>query len=340
MEIRSAQAAAFLARPDPAIRTILLFGPDAGLVAERADQLAARLSGGAADDPFAVVTLDADALASDPSRLADEAHAISLFGGKRVLRIRARGARSIMPALEPVLATPPAETMIVIEAGDLRRTAPLRRRCEAARSAAALGCYAEFNLDGLIDEELKANGLTVADDARHALKRSIGADRIQSRSEIRKLCLYVGKGEVSLADVRAIVADAGESGMDDLLDAVALGDGAGMERAWRRLIAEGASPAGLIAAALRHFQLLHRAVGVLESGGGVGEAMGKMQMPMQGPRRQVIERQLRNWSGAALARAVERIAGTIAETRLNPALAASLTSNVLLALSGQARRRG
>src|SRR5690606_6936831 len=142
---------------------------------------------------------------------------------------------SILPALEPVLATPPSDAWIVIEAGELRKTAPLRRRIEAARTAAAIGCYAEADLDRMIDEELKAHGLGIAAEARQALKQSIGADRLQSRSEVRKLCLYAGSGEIGLDDVRAIVADAGDSAVDDLLDAAALGDTGAMDRAWRRL---------------------------------------------------------------------------------------------------------
>ena len=36
MKIAPARLAAFLQRPDPAIRAVLLYGPDAGLVRERA----------------------------------------------------------------------------------------------------------------------------------------------------------------------------------------------------------------------------------------------------------------------------------------------------------------
>lgn len=339
MEIRAAQANAFLARPDPNIRTILLFGPDSGLVSERASDFVGKVLAGS-NDPFALVTFDSEALASDPPKLAEAAHAISLFGDRRAIRIRASGNRSIVPALEPVLTTPPSDAWIVIEAGDLRKTAPLRRRVEIAKTAAAIGCYAEADLDRMIDEELKALNLTIAPEARQALKQSIGADRLQSRSEVRKLCLYAGSGEVGLADVRAIVADAGDSAVDDLIDAAALGDTAAMDRAWRRLLAEGTNPGTIILAAQRHFQALHRARAVIDSGGAPAEALGKMQMPFGGPRRSAVERQIQIWRKESVERAVERVATAVADSRLKSALAAPIVAGTLMAVAMEARRQG
>ena len=40
MKLSAGQIDGFLHRPDPQIRAVLLFGPDAGLVRERADTLA------------------------------------------------------------------------------------------------------------------------------------------------------------------------------------------------------------------------------------------------------------------------------------------------------------
>ena len=88
--LRGRDIDAFLAKPDPARPIILLYGPDAGLVRERADALMAS----AVDDPsdpFSLVRLDGDELASEPSRLVDEAMTVPLFGGRRAIRIRAGG---------------------------------------------------------------------------------------------------------------------------------------------------------------------------------------------------------------------------------------------------------
>src|SRR5450432_2428370 len=88
--LRGREIDAFLARPDPGRPIILLYGPDAGLVRERADALLAS----AVDDPtdpFSLVRMDGDELAAEPSRLVEEAMTVPLFGGRRAIRVRAGG---------------------------------------------------------------------------------------------------------------------------------------------------------------------------------------------------------------------------------------------------------
>ncbi|MFN7131973.1 MAG: hypothetical protein ACK4N5_07815, partial [Myxococcales bacterium] len=61
------------------------------------------------------------------------------------------------------------------------------------------------DLDRIIDEETAAAGLRIADEARAALKALIGSDRMISRSEVQKLCLYAeGKSDIGIDDVRAL----------------------------------------------------------------------------------------------------------------------------------------
>ncbi|MEO1398645.1 MAG: DNA polymerase III subunit delta, partial [Pseudomonadota bacterium] len=57
----------YLKSPDPKHRTILIYGPDRGLVSERATTLAKALNVDL-DDAFSTIRLDADEAASDKSR--------------------------------------------------------------------------------------------------------------------------------------------------------------------------------------------------------------------------------------------------------------------------------
>src|SRR5215207_4830395 len=167
--LKSSDIESFVARPDPSRAVVLVFGPDAGLVSERVDAIV-RASVDDPADPFALVRLDGDALASDPTRLVDEATTIPMFGGRRAIRVRA-GSRNIVPAIEGVLAARLSDCRIVIEAGDLKRGAALRNVCERAKTAVAIPCYTDAVRDiaRLIDEELRAASLTISPDAREAL---------------------------------------------------------------------------------------------------------------------------------------------------------------------------
>src|SRR5258707_11498945 len=83
-KLAPSRLAAFLQRPDPEIRAVLLYGPDEGLVRERAG-IIGRTVCPDLNDPFRGADLSAATVAADPARLADEAAQLSLTGGQRDL---------------------------------------------------------------------------------------------------------------------------------------------------------------------------------------------------------------------------------------------------------------
>ena len=82
MKIEPRQVEAFLKKPDPRIRGVVVYGNDEGLIAERAMTLAKTVCEDL-KDPFRVVDIAGDVLKADPARLADEFGALSLMGGRR-----------------------------------------------------------------------------------------------------------------------------------------------------------------------------------------------------------------------------------------------------------------
>src|SRR5215470_19066364 len=207
--LKAGEVDAFVARPDAARPIVLVYGPDLGLVRERAEAII-RASVDDPRDPFALVRLDGDDLSGDPTRLVDEAQTVPLFGGRRAIHLRV-GGKNVQGALERLLEVKLQDCRVVIEAGDLRRNSPIRALCEGARNAAAIACYPdnEEKLGRLIDDEMRAAGLAIDEDARAALVPLLGGDRRASLSEIRKLALYAqGQDRVGLDDIVAVIADA------------------------------------------------------------------------------------------------------------------------------------
>src|SRR6478609_430698 len=114
------------------------------------------------------------------------------------------GSRNFAGGIDALADAPIKDCRIVIEAGELRPEAPLRKACERAKTAVAIACYpdGERDLARLIDEELRASDLRIAADARAVLTSLLGGDRQASRNELRKLALYShGKGDIALDDV-------------------------------------------------------------------------------------------------------------------------------------------
>jgi DNA polymerase-3 subunit delta len=340
--LKSADIDAFIARPDARRPIVLVFGPDAGLVRERVEALV-KSAVDDVSDPFALARLEGDALADEPSRLVEEAHTIPLFGGRRAVWVKG-GGRNFVAAVETLLAAPPAaDCRVVIEAGDLKRNAPLRTLIEKSPAAAALPCYADGDRDlmRLIDEEMRAAGLTIAADARAQLAALIGGDRAASRSEIRKLALYgLGKSAIELDDVLAVVADASSLALDAAVDAAFAGRAGEAETQFAKARAAGTYPGVIVGAALRQVAQLHRARLAVEGGASVGEAVAGAIPGLHFRRKPVVEAAVSAWSAARLERIMARLAEASLDTRQRPALAEAVAQRALMATAEMARRRG
>jgi DNA polymerase-3 subunit delta len=331
----------FIAKPDPGMPIFLVYGPDAGLVRERVDALV-KASVDDPADPFSFVRIEGEDLTANPSRLVEEAHTVPLFGGRRAVLVRA-GSRNIAGAVEIVINAPSKECRIIIEAGDLRKTAPLRALCEKSKVVAALPCYVDQarDLERLIDEEMHATNLTIAPDARAALLALLGGDRLASRGEIRKLALYAtGRARVELADVIAVVADASALGFDGVVDAAFAGRTPDVEIEFGKARQGGSSPAAIVSAAIRQVANLHKMKLAVDGGDSIEFAMMRGAPPVHFTRKAAVEAALRSWVPARLLRAMEQLAEASLDMRRNSALAEAIAHRTLLVISQGARRRG
>jgi DNA polymerase-3 subunit delta len=330
----------FVSRPHADKPIVLVFGPDAGLVHERVEKIV-NASVDDPRDPFALVRIEGDTLASEPSRLAEEAHTVPLFGGRRAIWVKA-GGRPFVDAVEMVVATPAVDCRIVIEAGDLRRTAPLRTLCEKARSAAVLPCYADTERDliRLVDDEMREAKLAIAPDARAALVSLIGGDRQASRSEIRKLTLYAhGRDRVVLDDVLAVVTDASALGLDAVIDAAFGGRPSEAETQFSKAVAAGTSAGSILSWAVRYVTQLHKARVALDAGENTFAAMRSFVPPVHFRREDQVKATLNTWTEPRLSRAMEQLAEAAFNARRTPKLAAALAQRALLTIAQQGRRR-
>jgi len=310
VKIEPRQVDAFLKKPDPKIRGVLIYGNDDGLVAERAAQLARTVCEDL-KDPFRVVDIAGDALKGDPARLADEFGAMSLMGGRRVIRVRPAGEESVA-ALENLAEASAGDALIVLEAGNLTPRSGLRTLAETEAKLAALPCYADnaADLERLVAGAARTEGFTVEEDALGWIVERLGGDRGQSRSEIDKLLLYKSDDPdktITLADAAAVLGDTSAMDIDDVVGATFDGDLATLDRALDRVFAEGGNPVQLVRALQRHADQLHLVSGHAK-GGNFEAAMFKARsLPRGGPVRRRFENHLRRWPLPRLGSALSRI---------------------------------
>ncbi|MGD9920034.1 MAG: DNA polymerase III subunit delta [Pseudorhodoplanes sp.] len=338
--VKTNEAESFIARPDPARPIVLIYGPDAGLVHERAEALI-RVSVDDPKDVFSLIRIDGEELSGNPYRLVEEANTVPMFGGRRAIWVKA-GGRNIAPAVEAVINASAPDCRVVIEAGDLRKSAPLRAICEKAKNAAAIACYADDARDvaRVVDDELKKAGLAIAPDARSALMPFLGGDRQATRNELQKLALYVhGRERITLEDVMAAVADASAVALDNVIDATFAGRPADVESHFAKARGEGTAPGAIVGAALRHLSNLHRMRIAVEEGQSVTGAVEGARPPIHFRRKGAIEAALRAWTAAKLLDAMNTLGDALLQTRLQANLAETIAHRSLMTLAAAARRK-
>lgn len=290
---------------------MVVYGNDDGLVAERALRLARSVCEDL-KDPFRVVDIAGDALKGDPARLADEFSALSLMGGRRVIRVRPAGDESA-EALENLVAAPAGDALIVLEGGNLTPRSALRAFAETEACLAAMPCYMDSSdaLEGLVESSARAEGLNVDSDALDWIVERIGGDRGQTRSEIDKLLLYKAGDDgktINLADAMAVLGDTAAIGIDNVIAATFDGELVALDRALDRVFAEGGHPVQLVRSLQRHADQLHFAAAHAAKSGSLEAAMFKVRgLARGGPPRQRFERHARSWPLARLSAALTQI---------------------------------
>ncbi len=328
----------------PQYLAVLVYGPDEGLVRERATKIAKQV---VADlqDPFLVANVEPDSLKSEPGLLADEAAAISMMGGRRVVRIEG-AAENTTAAAKSFLDNPIGDGLIVISAGNLRPTSGLRKLFEKAKNAAALPCYEDnqASLDVLIHEVMRENGLSIDVDASAFLQMNLGSDRLVSRSELNKLALYMGaeaKREsdmVTLDDVAACVGDSGALTIDTITSATLSGDLRKLDDSLFKAFNRGENAIAVLRSLLRKIQRMHLTCGYMDQGFSADQAMGKLIPKVFAMEARRFKADLGKWTTGRLASAMSITSGAEEDCKTTGMPVEAICARACLRIANAAKR--
>lgn len=310
----------------------LAYGPDAGMVSETGRTISRKLCAGGDN----LLVFEAMELDADPGKVAVEARTPSLFGDKRVMRVRGvpRGFTTVVAGL----AEDVDDISLVIEAGDLKKNDPLRVLVEGTRNGWALPCFPDDDraIQELVTGTLRDVGISADQAALTAIRENLGNDREVTRRELEKLVAYAGDtGRLTDSDVLAVIANVGGLGIDNIIDAVALGKAADFDEAYRYALANGADEQQILAMTLNHFRNLRRWRAEIEA----GASAENLLRPVHFKRKDKVSAQLRLWRDRELQLAIERIMAGISETRKNYDLRQTICPRALLAISMMAAER-
>ncbi len=270
-----------LAKPGADLRLLLFAGPDESATREAAAMAVAALAD--AGDPLSVVDVAAEDLRSDPGRLADEAASVSMFGGRRVIRVR--GATEwAREAVELLLAAPVAGNPVVMLAGELAKSSGLRKAAEGSPRALAMISYPieGRELARWLEDEARSRGLRLGADVASRLL-ALDSDIGILASELDKFALYLdatpeAPRRLDPETLSALAAGGGEEDMAALVSAVVAGNSGAVER--QLALLEGGSAIPALRAIARRLLQMTEARAAMDGGLDPGQAVRALRPPV------------------------------------------------------------
>lgn len=324
MKLTYKQIEPFIQNPDKNARAILIYGPDSGLMAERSKIISLSVVSDL-NDPFNVATLPCEAIIENPSVFYDEANAQSLMGGDRLVVIKNTTDGFSAHLKDYLDSQPSAETLIVIEAGDLGPKSSLRKLCESAKNAAAVPCYVddERNISQIIRDMCMHAGYRIDQDALMSFAAALVGDRIIARNEIEKLILYKGyakdysgfdgeksnqqMGQITMQDIVASCGDVRDWSMDTLIYAIADGDPIKTQNIIQSLFADLVAPIVIMRSVQNHFWRLFQVQSKIKEGLSQEEAVNSLNPKLFWKVKNQFMAQLRKWHLNTIEQALDRL---------------------------------
>lgn len=303
MKIQARAIQSFLQKPDTGIAAVLIYGPDSGLVSQRCKTLGLSVVGDLSD-PFCVLELSISSLMEDPSRLNDEARAISFGGSNRLVQLRGAteaAAKIISAYLEdpaPCISTG-AGTLVIVDAAELGPRSSLRKLFETHTNAAAIASYPleGRELGNACKTILNECDKSIDQNTLESLCQALGNNHGVIRNELEKLILFVGdKKTIEPQDIQDCLADITEASLDQLAYSVGDRNTALADTYYRKAIAEGVSEIAILRSLQKHFQRLDLITGQLGHGRNAGSLIAGLKPPVFFKYRDRLESQIRRWS--------------------------------------------
>jgi DNA polymerase-3 subunit delta len=324
-------------QPAPQVRFYLFHGPDEAQSRALGERLLQALSA----TRFVV---NAGAIKSDPAALADEAGAMSLFGGKRLIWIEPAGDE-IAAGVEALLEAAAAESPVVAIAGSLRKTSALLKLAEGSDQAVAFAAYAPEGAEAerMVIEVGRRFGLKIAPPLAALVAESCGNDQAIVSQELQKLALYVDASpqspkELDREAVAAVGAELTEGNLPGLADLALAGELAELADELARLphAAEGIP---IVRALQRRLLMLAPARARIERGDRSDAVMASFGKSLFWKDKGLIEKLLRLWDAKGLATVAERAGRLERELMFSPAPDQEALGEELLSIARAARGR-
>jgi len=335
MKLQAREVESFVKKPPKNICAVLLYGPDEGLMRERANIFTQNIVPDL-KDPFNIVDMTGAQIQDNSSMLSDELLSISMLGDKKVIKLREANDKSSSIIKEAIDKLTPDCNFLIVESDDLSPRSTLRLLFESSDNIAAIPCYVEDERDlgRLISTALNEAGYRINSDAINYMAANVVGDRAIARSEIEKLITYMGdeKG-VTLEDVQACIGNSADLSLNDIAKYVASGNFSEADRILGHVLQEGTSAVAILRSMQNYFNRVLLTKARIEQGDNLDSAIKKLKPAIFFKEKPMFESCVRNWSISAISSALNIIISAEAQCKQTASMPDTICGRVILVLS-------
>lgn len=338
MKLASAAINSAVDRPDPDRLFYLFYGPDEA--GSRA--LAHRLLRSLGAEKFAV---SGSSVRDDPASLADEAGAMALFGGPRVIWIEPAGDE-ISEGVANLLTSASVESPVIAIGGGLRKTSSIVKLAEAHPRAAAAASYVPegANASRMVISLGIAEGLSISPDIAQRISDGAGGNRAIIASELAKYALFLGAEPGDIRELRhdtleLLGADSSESDLSRIGELAMTGNGVALLDELQKGVIGAGETVGVAKTMLRRLMQIAPLRARVDGGELVDDVMTSLGKSLFFKDRNTVTAMLRNWDGARLATLVDRTAKLEGDLMLTDQPPVALLGEELVTIARAARAR-
>jgi DNA polymerase-3 subunit delta len=287
----------------------------------------------------------AGAVKSDPALLVDEAGAMSLFGGKRLVWIEP-ATKDIEDGVVALLEGAETESPVVAIAGALTKASPLLKLAEGSPLAVAYASYAPEGQDAerMVIDLGRRFGLKISPAVAARLADAADNDQAIVSQELQKLALYIDASphapkELDHSNIDDVGADNAEGDFQRLADLALRGDIEGLSEELAKLPAGGNDGIPVVRSLQRRLLMLAPARARVERGERVDAVMASLGRALFWKDNSAVQGMLKKWTAGDLATIAERAGKLERSLMFTAAPEREALGEELLAIARKARSR-
>ena len=216
---------------------------------------------------------------ADWAAFREAADSMSLFAEKRIIELRlptGKPARNGSDVLKQYCANPASDVLLIITSAKLDRggsSSAWFKAIDKVGVTIAVYPIEPAKLTRWLGDKLASTGLTASAEAVSLITERVEGNMLAAAQEVERLALLYPKGELSVEQVLAAVADSARYSIGDLVQSVLAGNSARAVRVIQGLREEAVAPVLILWALSQEIRSGARAAEAVERGSGIDAAL-------------------------------------------------------------------